>query len=350
MGEVMGSRSLSGLFAVLSAGALLAGCASASESQPAVPSQDQIAPEPTQSDNTLEPDEAPTPEDEDSQSDEADVITNWQEVSLIEGPVEDWMDEQCGDVTDTLEEMEDRINKARTRLVKVLRKSVGAQVAFVSAGKASAPQWTGKPDALLWDKYLLGVDTDNPLLNNRVAIQEGFTADLLAACGVAEEWDLMEADLQALSGSRSKLKSSTKAYMSTTYKDPYTGSCLAKANEAGKPARKGNVLRYQEDYYLNAGDVWVAFNLVNYCGTPVRGFEYRLTLTDAFGDQIFSGDGKMVSNSPIKPGKAFKVNRNGDDGVFSLAGSSWFDLMQWWESPDSTDATWESKITRVLYD
>ncbi len=345
------SRLLLGLCAYVSAGALLVGCASAPESQSSTPSPEQTAPTPTQSDATADADAKPQPEDEFTSEDEY-VITDWEEVSLIDGPVEDWMSEQCDDVTETLEEMQGRIDKERTRLVKVLRKSIGAQVAFAIAGKANAPQWTGIPDALLWDKYLLGVDTDSPRIENRIAIQDGFATDLLTACGVAEEWEQMESDLRALSGSRSKLKSSTKQYMSASYQDPYTQSCMAKANERGKPARKNNFIWYQEDTYTNSGDLWVSFNLVNYCGRPVRAFEYRLTLTDAFGDQIFSGNGKMISDSPIKPGKSYKVNRNGNDGVFSLAGTRWFDLMQWWDSrqTQATDATWETTITQILYD
>lgn len=341
----MGSRSIFSLCAFVSAGVLLAGCGFGPESQSPTTSEAQTALESPQSDTT------PIQEDE-AEAEDGVGITDWQQVSIIDGPVENWMDDQCADVNDVLESMQGRIDKARTQLVEIRRKSIGAQVAFVIAGKADVPQWIGRPDALLWEKYVLGVDTDNPSIKDREAVQDGFSKDLLEACSLVEEWELMEADLQALSDSRSALKSSTKTYMSTSYQDPFTESCMAKANKSGDSAREGNLLRYQEDTYFNSGDLWVSFNLVNYCGKPVRGFEYKLVLTDAFGDRIFSGDGKMISDSPIKPGKAYKVNRNGDDGVFGLAGTRWFDLMQWWDSRQTraTDATWETTITRVLYD
>lgn len=342
----MRSRLSQTLISALGASVLLAGCGNTTPSQSTPDSQKS-------DDDSDRGDSTKTTEMEDNENQSAaeskEQIPDWREMLVITEPADDWLKDQCVDIDKTLEEISSKTEARSAQLKSVKEKSIRRQIKFVTSGKARDADWYDKPERVLTKKFRSAVDLNNSQMTNVAQVKSEFTTELLEACGVALKWRDLLSGIKVLALLQSDVKSSAATYMSASYKDPYSKSCLAEANRPGQSARKGNSLRYQEDNYINAGDVWVSFDLVNYCGRAVRGFEYRLTLTDAFGDQIFRGSGKMVSKSPIRAGDIYKVNRSGDEGVFGFVGTRWFDVMQWWDSRQ-TDATWETTITRVLYD
>lgn len=107
----------------------------------------------------------------------------------------------------------------------------------------------------------------------------------------------------------------------------------------------------QEDRYSNrAGKIWVEYDAVNKCRYPVKGWQFRLDLVDAFGDTFFSGTGKVWLKKPAAPGKKIRINKNGGYGVFDLYGSTWKEFSDWkrQRGDSSTKATWRYTVITTV--
>lgn len=132
---------------------------------------------------------------------------------------------------------------------------------------------------------------------------------------------------------------------------PASASTTCLKNNAGYPMPVETLWSQEDRYTNNAGKIWIEYKGVNRCDRTIQGWEFRLEIIDAFGDNFYRGSGKVWLKKPVAPGKSFKANRKGGFGVFSLYGSTWKNFEDWKrqraDSP-SGPAHWRYTVVKIV--